>query len=241
MNPVIDRIYATRRVEDDEGNILDIEPGVKYAEGLALYDLIRNRGAGETLEVGMAIGLSALFMCQAHKDGGGGRHTAVDPRQGEEYRFTGVKNVERAGLGSYLRLLHAPSDEALPRLVSDGETFDLIFIDGKHLFDFVLVDFYYADKLIRPGGCVVLHDYWMPAVRKALSFVLRNRQYKVVRDHGTSPWSLMTRIGGFFLNLFQSRNDIFSLKLVLAAGGRNYCALEKLEDDARLDGHFRNF
>jgi predicted O-methyltransferase YrrM len=241
MNPLIERIYATRSVEDDEGHKLDIVPGVKRSEGMALYELIRTRGAKETLEVGMAIGLSSLFMCQAHKDNGGGRHTAVDPRQGEEYRFIGVKNVERAGLAPYLRFLHAPSDEALPRLASEGEQFDLIFIDGKHLFDFVLVDFYYADKLVRPGGCVVFHDYWMPAVRKALSFVLRNRDYRVIRDTGESPWSPMMRLGGFFLNLFQSRNDVFSLRLVLAPGGRNYCALQKSADDNRLDGHFRNF
>jgi predicted O-methyltransferase YrrM len=241
MNPLIERIYATKQVEDAEGNIRDIEPGVKHSEGMALYRLIRARGASETLEVGMAIGLSALFMCQAHKDAGRGRHTAVDPRQGEEYRFAGVHNVRKAGLEQFFRLLHAPSDAALPKLVAEGETFDLIFIDGKHLFDFALVDFYFSDKLLRPGGCVVFHDYWMPAVRKALSFVLHNRQYRVLREAETTPLALLQRMGGFLLNLFQSRNDVFSLKLVSAPGGRNYCALEKMADDARLDGHFKNF
>jgi hypothetical protein len=27
----------------------------------------------------------------------------------------------------------------------------------------------------------------------------------------------------------------------LAPGGRNYCVLEKLADDARLDGHYKLF
>jgi hypothetical protein len=43
------------------------------------------------------------------------------------------------------------------------------------------------------------------------------------------------------MNLFQNLNDVFSFKLILAPGGRNYCVLEKLADDARLDGHYKLF
>jgi predicted O-methyltransferase YrrM len=240
MNSLIKHIYETKSVEDDRGNKFDIRSGIKYSEGIALYELIRKRSARETLEIGMAYGLSTLFMCQALSDNGGGRHTAVDPRQ-DEWHSIGLANIRRAGLEDFFRFFPAPSDLVLSRLVTEGERFDLVFIDGKHLFDYVLVDFYYSDKLIRPGGCIVLHDYWIPAVRKALAFVLANRRFKVVRDAAPTRWSPAVRLAGFFMNLFQNLNDVFSFKLILAPGGRNYCVLEKLADDARLDGHYKLF
>lgn len=241
MNPLIQQIYATRTVEDDDGNRFDIFPAIKYSEGQALYQLIRSRKAARTLEIGMAQGLSSLFMCQAHFDDGAGIHTAVDPRQSSEWRSIGLANVRRAGLEGFFRFIEAGSDAALPDLIAAGEEFDLIFIDGKHLFDFVLVDFYFSDKLIRPGGCVVFHDYWMPAIRKALSFVLANRKYKVISPPSQSRWSPFARFTGFFLSLVQNHSDVFSLRLILAPSGRNYWALEKLADDERVDGHFKRF
>jgi hypothetical protein len=47
-----------------------------------------------------------------------------------------------------LRFYHAPSDEVLPRLCAQHERFDFAFIDGNHRFDYVLVDFFYIDKLL---------------------------------------------------------------------------------------------
>ena len=241
MNPLIERIYATGMVEDDQGQRYDLVSAIKYAEGRALYELIRTRKAARTLEVGMAYGLSTLFMCQAHADNGSGFHTAVDPRQSGEWQSLGIANVRKAGLESFCRIIEAPSDSALPKLVADGENFDLVFIDGKHLFDFVLVDFYYSDKLLKPNGCIVFHDYWMPAVRKAISFVLHNRNYRVVSNGCVSRCGWLGRGAGFMLNLLQNHSDVFSLKLVLAAAGSNYCVLEKCGEQDRPDGHFRQF
>jgi len=70
--------------------------------------------------------------------------------------------------------------DALPRLCAEGERFDFVFIDGRHLFDCVLVDFFYVDRLLEVGGYVALDDLWMPAVRKVKSFILRNRSYELV-------------------------------------------------------------
>jgi len=42
--------------------------------------------------------------------------------------------------------------------VNPGETYDLVFIDGLHLFDQVLKDYTNAQQRLNPGGCIVMHD-----------------------------------------------------------------------------------
>lgn len=72
-----------------------------------------------------------------------------------------------------------------------GERFDFVFIDGRHLFDCVLVDFFYVDRLLEIGGYLALDDLWMPAVRKVKSKALPDWQQMV--------WQRVRRVGRFML------------------------------------------
>ncbi len=75
MNSLIERIYSTELVEDAEGNSISPFPtSISQEMGLALYKLIKENNLNNTLETGMAYGLSSLFICQAHRDKGSGRH-----------------------------------------------------------------------------------------------------------------------------------------------------------------------
>ena len=58
---------------------------------------------------------------------------------------------------------------------------DFAFIDGWHTFDFALVDFFYVDRLLRPGGVVVLDDTDFPSVWKLCRYIVSNRAYKVIQ------------------------------------------------------------
>ena len=183
MNPLIEEIYRTGQVRDAQGNLRAAFPaGISRSEGEALYRVIRATNARRTLEVGMAVGLSALFFCQAHRDQGGGQHVAVDPFQTRDFGRIGLRNIEHAGLADLLRFIELPSQQALPQLWREGEQFDFILIDGAHLFDTAMVDFFYADKLIPVGGLIMLDDLWMPAVAKVVSFALRNLPYEFVAE-----------------------------------------------------------
>jgi len=168
-------LYADRAEASDErvGSL------VQYDSGEYLYSLARKAEAHRTLEVGLAFGGSALFLCRALAENGGGTHTAIDPHQTRRYEGAGIANVEAAGFGESFRCIEAKSYMALPEIL-DAEgpgSYDLIFIDGNHTFDYTLVDFFYADQLVRVGGYVVFDDLWMRSARRAVRFVLRNRDY----------------------------------------------------------------
>ena len=51
----------------------------------------------------------------------------------------------------------------LETLIQSGEVFDLVYIDGDHTRDAVLVDSLLAWHALRPGGILVWDDYeWGP-------------------------------------------------------------------------------
>jgi methyltransferase family protein len=62
----------------------------------------------------------------------------------------------------------------LPRLVEENEQFDLVYIDGSHLFEDVFIDTYYTGRLLSQGGVVAFDDCGDPHVRKVLAFLRSN-------------------------------------------------------------------
>jgi predicted O-methyltransferase YrrM len=135
----------------------------------------------------MAFGISTVAIATVFPDG---RHLAIDPHQRGDWRGIGLLNAERAGVADRVELLGEPSELALPRLAASGLELDLVLIDGLHLFDHTLVDFFYADRMLRVGGVVIFHDTWMPAVRQAASFVLANRAYARIDGGDEAMWAL---------------------------------------------------
>ena len=56
----------------------------------------------------------------------------------------------------------------------------LVYIDGWHTFDYALLDFFYADKLLDTGGLVGFNDCHYPSIERVLRFVVRHRHYREV-------------------------------------------------------------
>lgn len=244
MNPVIEEIYRTKKTEDTEGREIDAFPiSIRYDEGMALYDLVRKTGAKRTLEIGMAYGLSTLFICQAHHDNGEGYHVTIDPYEKDHWRSVGLLNVKKAGFEKYTKHYNSPSHEVLPGLLSDKERFDFVFVDGSHLFDHALIDFFYMDKLLKAGGYVMFDDLWMPSIRKVISFILRNRNYALRREFIREAAPLMERMALCLRDASQASFDPYSLflKWRLIYGMSNYCVLQKISDDERNWEFYRAF
>jgi Methyltransferase domain len=110
----------------------------------------------------LGCGGSALVFTQTHKDLGhppSRQHIAIDGFQnGDFFDGAGVLAVERAGLSPYLDFREDRSRFALPTLLREGHKFRLIYIDGSHFFDDVLVDLCFSVRLLEVGGVVLLDD-----------------------------------------------------------------------------------
>ncbi|MEO5956529.1 MAG: class I SAM-dependent methyltransferase [Nitrospiraceae bacterium] len=108
-----------------------------------------------------------------------GTLTSIDPNQTmptpHGYGSAGVRAVQ--GLTQQHSLVEDYDFLALPRLLERGDTFDFILVDGYHSFDLTLLDLFYADKLLTPGGLLVCHDSSSHAVYKALRWLEENKPY----------------------------------------------------------------
>jgi predicted O-methyltransferase YrrM len=247
MNSVIEQIYRDQGfVGPDGAEVKPFPVSIKRNEGDALYRIVRRIKPSMTVEVGMAFGLSTLFICQALRDNGTGVHVAMDPYQ-SQFRKLGLYNVKRAGLDDLLTFHEEPSQLALARMAAQKLRAELVFIDGSHLFDAAFVDYYFADMLLPVGGIMVFDDLWMPAIRKVLRFVLRNRRYEIAGDlMGPLPGLLRRHVQNV---KYQTRKRLKG-KRNLGAGsemdlhqGRhiNWCIIRKTGEDDRTWDHFRPF
>ena len=142
-----------------------------------LHNLCNQIKPNRSLEIGLAFGGSAmLFAAGYHKAGlpPAGQHTAIDPFQTDVWDEVGLIALENARLRQYLDFRPAFSSVVLPQLVAEGAKFDLIYVDGSHLFEDVFVDFYFSTRLLTEGGIVAFDDSSDPHVRKVLRFVRTN-------------------------------------------------------------------
>jgi predicted O-methyltransferase YrrM len=179
-NMIIEEIYRTGVVSDGLGNEYKMDSNVDRAEGEFIIDLISSDpDIRKTLEIGCAYGLSSLHICSALDEKDSPRHIIVDPYQNKNWHGVGLSNLKRAGF-NFFELIEKPSELFLPDLVqNESGTFDMVFIDGWHTFDHTLLDLFYANRLIRVGGYIVIDDCNLSSVAKAVSYILKYPAYRL--------------------------------------------------------------
>lgn len=172
MNGVIDKIFQTGIVLDRTGQPHSLHSNVDQQEGQFLFDLIAsNPSIEKTLEIGCAYGLSSLHICAALKDRSSPQHWILDPFQNSQFHGIGIANLERLQC-DFFKLIEEPSEFALPKVAQEqSNSFDLVFIDGWHTFDHTLLDLFYANRLVKIGGYIVVDDCGMASVSKAVSYL----------------------------------------------------------------------
>jgi predicted O-methyltransferase YrrM len=177
--PLIGELYTSRSVRLANGSERPLAVYIPREEGDLVYSLVRHIEPDVTVEIGMANGFSTLFIAQALQDSGHGTHIAIDPYQQSSWGGAGLTALRRAGLDSLVRLIEKPSHQALPELEQEGVVIQFAFIDGSHLFDYVMSDFLCADRILAVGGYLAFDDSDWLSVLKVIRFAITNRHYQV--------------------------------------------------------------
>lgn len=185
-NEVLDKILETGQFTGPDGQLLSVRAHISEAQGDMLQRIVRETKPRVSLEVGLAYGVSALFICDALKMVGGERHVVIDSHQMTSVwnNGAGLHNLKLAGHAPLIDFYGEESQRALPKLEAQGERIDFAFIDGAHTFDHALVDFFYIDRMLNVGGIVAFDDVGFPCIEKVCRFILKNRNYCV---HSTLP------------------------------------------------------
>lgn len=214
---------------DHEGNEIRLPSSSTSGAIQLLHKLILHCHAKNTLEIGLASGTSALAMLYSLKliNDGEYSHTAIDPYQHTIWKKAGINLIEEEELSPAFECINEFSSTALPRLLIDKRKFDLIYIDGSHLFEDVFVDFYYSLQLLPLNGILLFDDCTDKHVRKVIKFIKNNYSE--------------------FLKPFTLQKDSMPKKslhkqLANALGYSQSMAFTKVKDPPRAwDSPFRNF
>jgi hypothetical protein len=159
-------------------SVLEQFDGLMPTEIDVLKELVRESGAGQALEIGMARGSSTLAILSALPSDG--HLTSIDPfqlREQDGYGGAGVRVVAETGYANRHTLLAEFDYVALPRLVDEGRRFQFVFIDGYHAFDYAMLNFFYANLLVPPHGIVAFHDSGWPSIYRVCEFVEKQVGY----------------------------------------------------------------
>ena len=190
--PILRQIFEDRTLRENKINLPGdqtvslFDSTLELEYGQILFDAVLQEKPRRVIEIGMACGISSLAMMTGLKRLGGGTLTSVDPYQLTYFRGAGAEFVKTAGLSAMHTLVVKADYLFLPQLVSEGESgkFDFAYIDGNHTFDYTLLDAWYLDLLVRPGGILAFNDCSYQAVHRVINWLLSHRAYEEVNFLG---------------------------------------------------------
>jgi predicted O-methyltransferase YrrM len=180
----LNNLYSTRSIVDNYGNEHKFDGAIEHAEAKKLIEVINCHKPKETLEIGLAMGSSALcFLYTKKMNGIHGKHYAIDPNQFSEYYGIGMQLISENNLKDDFVLLQGKTHEIFHNVLERNIHLDMAFIDGWHTFDYTLIDFFFIDKLLNVGGIIAFHDMYGLAKIKVLKYILSHRDYRIMNEH----------------------------------------------------------
>lgn len=205
--PELARLYAAGRTTGSSGKEFDLGSCSTVNNLVILRNLCLTLKPSRSLEVGLASGGSCLAIASFYRETlpkPQCRHLAVDPFQTTHWEQAGMGAIQRAGLADYVEVRETFSCWQLPRMAEEGRQFDLVYIDGSHLFEDVFVDAYFVARLLSERGVVTFDDCRDPHVSKVIKFIRANLKSSLLEldlspfraDHGKPLQYRLARLLG---------------------------------------------
>lgn len=202
FSPRLKEIVETGKSLNLKGEVIKTS-GVSTLNNIRIMrELVIKEKFSKTLEIGLAFGVSALTLLSTLKEVSADNfhHTAIDPFQ-TNWGGSGLKVISDEGFSNHFTLHEDLSALVLPTLFRNSEQYDLIYIDGSHLFEDVFIDFYYSVQILRKGGIVLFDDCRDSHVLKVIKFIRTNyAEFLSEIDYGVGEnphRPLKKRIGNF--------------------------------------------
>lgn len=155
---------------------------VSLGEALELAKIVVSERAEHTLEVGLAIGASAIAIASAKRAADLlVPHVALDPFQEQLCGGVGLLEIERAGLSDAVVWRNQHSEKVFIEGRTLTARYDFIFIDGGHSIGQAVTDTFLGHDLLNSGGVLAIHDALLFSTMASVRHLVKERGYTVLR------------------------------------------------------------
>jgi len=142
--------------------------GTSASRGADVHEFVRKHGFTDCLELGFAHGVGSVYIASALEAAGAGKLTCVDTRTALDRVPTATELLGKAGLEHRVELVHEDTsytwylhDRLREQLRPDHTVeplYDFVFLDGAHTWDVDGLTVVLVEKLLKPGGYLLLDD-----------------------------------------------------------------------------------
>lgn len=153
-------------------NSLPVRYGIEPVLARFLYDSVSEQS--KTLETGS--GISTLVFALRRSD-----HVAITPNAAEVEAIRTYASANEILLDR-VEFIVEPSERYLPRC--ESKDLDFVLIDGKHVFPWPILDWFYTADKLKQGGILVLDDLQMSSVAILRDFILEDPRWQFMKSFG---------------------------------------------------------
>jgi predicted O-methyltransferase YrrM len=248
-NSLLDKIFLELSVTDKDGNSYPVHSHTSPEQCRFLQSIIEKIKPSATLEIGLAYGISSLAILQALDVlGKPFNHILIDPFQ-SDWKDIGLLNIEKAGFTKNTSFYRELSDQVLPRLLQEGRSIQFAYIDSTKVFDVLMVDAYFINKLLDVNGVLVLDDCTFPGIRLLARFLAVHPCFRVydaiTKDKPSAKKRFLRSFNHFIIGLLPFKKRIFpniNFTKDETLGVNYHCiAFQKIKEDDRYWDWYKTF
>jgi len=195
INALVSKLLTEQQINQIES--VEGHTNLRQCATLFYLAYTATKTAGKIVEIGSFKGKSTCWMAKALQlTGANEKIIAVDPHINtrdrrvvpdykEESSFDDfLKNLKDHGLAQYVQPIKQTSEDAAKNY---SQPIKLLFIDGSHLYDDVMLDLKLWEPHLNIGGIIVMHDTkpFGPRVevRKAMNdYIVKSKRFKMLLE-----------------------------------------------------------
>ncbi len=232
MSSLLDKIFSEHQVEDAGQNKYRLHSATSKNQCEFISKILKELKPEYTLEIGLAYGISTIAILEVlGQNNQLFHHTVIDPYQ-VDWHNVGLHYIKKLGFDKQVTFHEKFSDEVLSMMASEGKRIQFVYIDSSKVFDVLLTDIHFLNKMLDINGIIVLDDCRYPGIRKLIRYMAVHPSFHIYRgldkDHYSLKRSISSQLYHFILNNFPYKN-------YKSSSTKNY----KLKTDKELGVDYR--
>ncbi len=180
MLKLLEEIFEKGTIEiNSNGERIELHSHTPKEQGVFLQNLYEKVNPVRSLEVGLALGISTLFILEKAREKlkTDKTHIVIEPLP---WGNAAIHNIQKEGLSGYVDIRNALSDVVIPAMYLNDERIQFAYVDTTKIFDTIMQDFYFIDKILDVGGVIVFDDASTGGISMVMRFINSLPHYKIV-------------------------------------------------------------